>query len=574
MQPEEPNRSNYGRRDFNARRSIDGFVVRPKNPPNQGLSPQPSPVQNPTQPQAPLQSVPPRINHIPQPPANNRQPIQPAPAINPMAGRPTSPPVRPPQNVTYNSATTVPRENLQPSINSQREPLFQQNSTLNQLDEIVHPPKKKFKLPKIPKRNVPKSKIKRFIKLTILIVVVSTLVFGASATIYRQAKNNSPEKVFADAMLNNLQTKQVVVSTKSKTENSTVGFDFSNAKNPIMYSKQNLNTNGSTTSSQGYGDTKNSYFKYSAIPTTIQPALRSALLNAQVRVRENGSLPVNVPGNIIRATDPLYRMVGPVLMSNLDQNNSQKISKYLIDKKAYKYSKQDVVKQKYNGKTVLAYTTTLNVNEIKTSNQSVVITMGFYPFEVEGVINALDNLKDAKFKMYIATGDHRLVATELTTTDGTVITTYDKYNQPSTPIEPQTKLSWVNYADAHFKMQSDLAATRPLTELDSYRKKQIDSFKPFLQKYFSQANSYPSYANLNSTGWVRSNLLGVDVDYLRDPISSTFNISNTPRPAAISYSAVGENGSLNCDNTPISPCVGYRLSATLSNGQQYSVQAP
>lgn len=592
MQPKDSNRSNYGRRDFNTRRSIDGFVTRPNNQSSLNSKPISNQPLNPN----PVNPQPTQISDIATSP-NNMHPIQPTsrlrpPQQHPLNNTPPVAPAHPRQSIDMSSSRPVAPTASQPQFSSystqslqqprqladnpqpQREALFQQSNAIKQLDEIVNPPKKKFRLPRIPKSQVPKSKLKRFLKYAALAVGIILIITGASFGVYRQAKNNSPDKVFADAMLNNLQTKQVVVNTKSKTENSSVGFDFANSKNPVMYSRQDINTNGSITSSQGYGNTKNSYFRYSTIPSTIQPNLRTALLNAQVKVRENGSLPVNVPGNIIRATDPLYRMVGPILLSNLDQANSQKISKYLIDKKAYKYSKKDVVKQKYNGKTVLAYTTKLNINEIKTSNQSVIITMGFYPFEVEGVIGALDGLKDATLKMYISTGDHRLVATELTTTEGTITTTYDKYNQSSTPIEPQTRLSWVDYADAHYKMQADLAATRPLTELDIYRKNQVDSLKPFLQKYFSQANSYPSYANLNSTGWVRSNLLGVDVDYLRDPIATTLNISNTPRPGLISYSALGENGSANCDNTPINSCAGYKLTATLSNGQQYTVQAP
>jgi hypothetical protein len=48
MQPEESNRSNYGRRDFNARRSIDGFVTRPiKKPAIQQPQPQPQQPVNP-----------------------------------------------------------------------------------------------------------------------------------------------------------------------------------------------------------------------------------------------------------------------------------------------------------------------------------------------------------------------------------------------------------------------------------------------------------------------------------------------------------------------------------------------
>jgi hypothetical protein len=296
---------------------------------------------------------------------------------------------------------------------------------------------------------------------------------GGITYFYRQAKNNAPDKVFADALQNSLQTKQVQIITKSNNEDSTVGFDLSTTKNPIVFSKQSIKTNGSTTSSIGYGDTKNSYFKYSNIPNTIQPDLRSALLNANVMVRQKGSMPVDVPGSVMRACDPLYRMVGPVLVANLDEANAKKISKYLLDSKAYQYSKQDVVKQKYNGKNVLAFNTKMKVGDIMASNQSVVITMGFYPYEVEGVINSLQNLSTAKLKIYVGLSDHRLVATELTTDNDKTVTSYNNYNKSNTPIEPQTKLSWVDYADAHYKMQSNLASTRPPSDLDSYRKARL-----------------------------------------------------------------------------------------------------
>jgi hypothetical protein len=79
-----------------------------------------------------------------------------------------------------------------------------------------------------------------------------------------------------------------------------------------------------------------------------------------------------------------------------------------------------------------------------------------------------------------------------------------------------------------------------------------------------------------STVWVglAANLLGIDVDYLRDPIASNLSVSNTPRPGIIAYSPVADSGSPNCDNTPINPCTHYKITATLSNGQQYTVSDP
>jgi len=470
----------------------------------------------------------------------------------------------------YSSSRVARPTNDKPEISD----LNKESFTVEELRQILNTMEgRKFKLPKIKgKIKLPKIKInfKSFTEGLLTICIVSGILLGVVALIYRQVQYNRPDRTFADGILNGLQVKHIEMNVKSKSENSLIGFDFTNTKYPIIYSKQSLMTYGLPIDSEGYGDTKNSYFRYTKIPNTVQSELSTALLNAGVKIRENGSLPVNVPGSILRGTDPIYRIIGPYLVSNLDETNSKKIADYMVKRKAYQYTDKDVVSQKYKGKNVLVFKTKINVDELKQANQSVLVTMGYYPFEADAVIKSLEPLRGAKMNFYVGRGDHRVVATELITKNDTILYTYDKYNKATTPIEPQTKLSWVNYADAHYKMQAELAATRPLNEFDEYRKEQLNSLKFYLDQYNAQANSYPSFENLNSISWVRANLVGMDIDLLRDPLSTSFEISTTPRQNYVAYSTTGENAPRACDNTPINSCIHYRLTAILSNREQYS----
>ena len=79
---------------------------------------------------------------------------------------------------------------------------------------------------------------------------------------------------------------------------------------------------------------------------------------------------------------------------------------------------------------------------------------------------------------------------------------------------------------------------------------------------------------MNNPVWISTNLFGFDPELLRDPLSPSIMLSDSPKANVLAYSTVAETPNKTCDNTPANGCAHYKLTVTLSNGQQYSVTDP
>lgn len=453
-----------------------------------------------------------------------------------------------------------------PSISGQTAGNYDQTHSLkNQLD-FTPPPKKKTKL-RIKKPRIFSKKLFKFLGLLIVgIIVLVSLVLA-----FRwYANQNSPQKLFLEAYYNSLQTTNFKAYTKNGETDSRVGFDLMNPKNPIIFSNQTISSSGAIFNVEGYGNSKTSYIKYVKLPKSIQSPLSTAALNAQVMVRSNGVLPANVPTTIAEANDPRYRLVGPVVFGNLDKKTAEQMINYIKNNNVYTIDNKKTERADLDGNKVTVIEAKMNIGQVKLLNQSMAGTMGFTAADVEGAINNLDNFKGDNLKIFIGK-DKRILRTELINNSSSLITSYSDFNQIATPLEPQTKVQWQNFADVHYQMQAIAAGSQPIKSIDNTRKNKLQSINKQFKKYYLQTGSYPTLENLNNPMWVSANLSGFDPDLLRDPLSPSVSLKGAPAVSIFAYTTTPELKTSNCSNNPENPCAHYNLIATLADGKLQTV---
>ncbi|MDB5170331.1 MAG: hypothetical protein JWO35_25 [Candidatus Saccharibacteria bacterium] len=438
------------------------------------------------------------------------------------------------------------------------------------------PVRKRRKLPKLPR--FPKFRKPvisgRAIKIILIILAVSVVLGGLYALMRYQAYRNNPDTVFKDALQASLSTTKFQSETMPDTTSSKVSYDLSAPTNPMVSSEATIQLSGTSYDVNGYGTAKNTYVSYRSLPKTVSPSLSSVVQNAWVGVRINGALPAGVPTALAGAGDPRNLAYGPVFFANIAPKIRKQQVQYMIAKKVYDYKVEKVTQTKIGDTKVFVFAAQPNVSYLKIANQSAAFSAGLTPADIQDAVNALDNLKGATMKLYIAKSNHQLVRTEITKDNRTVSTTYSYDSNLALPTEPQTKLGWPDFASYQFQIEAQAATKQPAAQLDSTRKAQLDSLHSYLATYFAQNESYPSLANVNDQAWVAGNLNGIDPDVMRDPLASSLTLLAAPKAAVLAYQPLPPSGKGACDNTVANPCVHYKLIATLSNNQQYIVQDP
>lgn len=526
--------------------SIDGVISRrdynPRNYTRDGISSIQQPKVSQPLPPQPRPSQPTLQQTTPQPP--------PTPQI--QTDKYYSPPIQAPAYTETNSQEL-------------------ENHPATKLD-FTPPPKKKKRLPKIPKIRAPR--LQHRTSKVLQITLITLIIFGSLGGLFMWYKNqNSPQKLFLAAYKKNLSTSNYSSYTTSNGLYSRVGYDFINLKNPIIFSEQNISSSGAVFTAEGYGTPKETYIRYTKLPKSVQPPLSQAGLNTYVKIRADGALPGGVPAAIIKASDPRYRVISPILFGNLDKAKSDQILNYIKTNNVYTYDKKDVSSTKLNGKKVTVYNTKIDVAKIQLINQSLSSMMGFTPADVEGAIKSLNNYKDATVKIYIAS-DKRIIRLEANGPQINQATDYSEFNKISTPMEPETKVTWQNFASVHYQMQAAAASAQPASVIDNNRKTKLAGLRNQLLEYQRQTSSFPTIENLNNPNWVNTNLIGFDVDLLRDPLATTINIQSSPGGNSLAYITTPEIANARCTNAPENPCAHFRVISTLSNGQQYTAQDP
>ncbi len=476
----------------------------------------------------------------------------------PAPAAPLQPPVTPPTQISQTTPTVPP-----PTPSAPPQPAL--NEPSNHVD--IPAPPHGFK----PPARKPKRRVLKILGIAVLLII---LIGSLVAIFMWQSNLNNPDKVFDRFLKKNFETTELKKYTTDGKDTQDLGLDLNALKNPIVYDKEKITVNGSQYKIVGYGSASRGIVSYVELPAAAKSPQSKALLNAQTVVRDNRNLPATAPEFLVQASDPRYAIISPVIFGNFSQNVSKDLLKSIKSANIYKYNPKEVKSQKINGKKILVYSIKPNFSELVILNQYAASTMGFPPLELTGAVNQLNQYKNATFRFYIAPGTDRLVKLEIIDGNRIVTTTYSDYNKAQTPIEPQTKVMWQNYFTPNNQMLVESAASQPAKVLDEARKAHLATIKSYLKTYYGQIGSYPALAQMNNPVWISTNLFGFDPELLRDPLSPSIMLSDSPKANVLAYSTVAETANKTCDNTPANGCAHYKLTVTLSNGQQYSVTDP
>lgn len=100
---------------------------------------------------------------------------------------------------------------------------------------------------------------------------------------------------------------------------------------------------------------------------------------------------------------------------------------------------------------------------------------------------------------------------------------------------------------------------------DASRRSEINAIYGQVEVYFAVNDKYPTLDDLNSSTFRDKELKNLTADSFTDPRGNVDLLTQTQTIDSYAYTAVPEG----CDNAS-SDCTGFTLTATLSNGEQYT----
>jgi hypothetical protein len=463
--------------------------------------------------------------------------------------------------------------------------------------EVVTPPKEKFKKLKALGRLT--KKLGRLLyRRQVLIpagasAVLALVAWGAFAGYQYTRTQASPDTIYKDALSNALLTKQVAIAVHTNDSQTTSDLDLTVLKNPHVSSQTTAKLGGSSFGLEAYGTTADSYVKYTALPDSLAANTVSAIRDHWVQLRKSGRLPAGVNADLLNAADPRYQAFGPLLFANLPPKTSQGLASFLVEHHVYGYDPLKVTTVPLNGTKALLYTGKFDSGYAKVANQSLATSAGFSASDVQRIVDALEQYKDATSALYVDPGSRLPLQLVLTTTY-----TYSKFNQAKLPTQPSSNIDWPQFAGTQLQLEAQTSAFQPAADRDKSRQTNLVKIQTSLARYFVQNGFYPSLNNLNDQSWISANLLSFDPDVTRDPqaISLAFlaaapvnspTATNAKTKAQVIapttpihgyiYQAATAAGKA-CANEAATPidqqCSLYSLTATLSDGKLYTIKNP
>jgi hypothetical protein len=301
-------------------------------------------------------------------------------------------------------------------------------------------------------------------KRAILTTVAAAVVIIGAGGLYSYARwysaQNTPTKIFSDAMQNSLQTSQVDTQTNTNGTVNTADFDFSNLADPIVSTHQTVNMYGSSFIMAGYGSAKNTYVSYAHFPSTISPTITSLATNGWIQLRDAGSLPAAVNQSLVDVSDPRYQTVGVLTFGTFSQKTRQQLINFTGSEKIYAYNTASVTHTTLNGIKVVAYPIKLNVPFLKIYDESVAADEGFSPTDVQDGVDSLTQWTGAKATFYVDAATHRFVEAKLSKPGQQTTIAYFNYGNANIPNEPETRLNWTEFETVQ-NMISSQAVNKP-----------------------------------------------------------------------------------------------------------------
>jgi hypothetical protein len=422
-----------------------------------------------------------------------------------------------------------------------------------------------------------KRKLVKYLIPATIVIVFMLAGGGIAYWLHIQSVDNNPTTVFKDAILANLSANQLEVNTNTPGNSIDSSFDFTNLTDPLVSSQAAVNLYGANFQINGYGSAQNSYISYSSFPSFTSSSVSVEAKNAWVQLRSNGVLPPGVNASLSNLADPRFQDFGPLIFGDFPYNTRLAMYKYIVNQEIYTFKLKDVTHSVLNDTKVYVYPLKLNIGILKILVESAASSEGFSPSDVQAAVNDLGIYKGATATLYVSASTHRVVQLNLVDNGQTTNISYSGYNSVVVSGQPETNLSWQDFATVQQQIELQAASHESAAALDAQRKTDLSEIHSYLATYFNSSGYYPAYADLDDQTWVASNLPGLDPDGFRDPLSSSPALSTVPKAEAYAYIPLSPSGK-SCDDNVTAVvsqlCTTYTLTAILSNGQHYSVTNP
>jgi hypothetical protein len=542
MQPNDPNLPRPDKRpierSYVSRPDVSNFR-RPVVPQRRSDASFQAPVSNPNVPPRPLQAADPVVAPVQSPQPRPAQQAAPAYSQQPFRSAP-------PQYSPIATAQPVP--------------------ALLQDEQSVKKPAKM------------KSKRQRNWLLPVMIVIGLCLIGAITLLVIGMKAQNKPNVIFQQAFESTLSSHNVEVQTNNNGNVMTTKLDFTGSSGPQMSAMGDLSINGSNFILNGYGTLNNTYVQYTQLDnsTSQNSALASAVLNKWVQLRKNGDLSPGINASLANFADPNVDLAGDVVFGNFSGSESATLVKALIKSKVYEYNLSEVKQVTSDGQIFMEYPITINVLALKAWNQKILSAEGVPAKSIQLALANFGSGQPTTGIIYINKLSEQLIRLNLG--QGSTGTSILYINRNNTTIEsqPMDAVSYSQFAVYQNQIEQQAAQTESNTKLDAERKSDLAKLQQYIQNYYTSTGVYPTIYDMNNQVWVSVNFPGVNPDIFKDPQGSSLQLASAPVAKSYAYEPLGPNGALGCNDLPAGSkigiiCQSYKLVATLSNGQQYTV---
>src|SRR5690606_36721861 len=129
-----------------------------------------------------------------------------------------------------------------------------------------------------------------------------------------------------------------------------------------------------------------------SLPATVNPKIAKQMSTTWVQVRQDGTLPKDLPTLIFKATDPRYQAFGPILMGNIEEKAKDELVQFIIKNKVYGYDETRVTKDKLGDESVFVFPIKLDVSYLQVASQSLALSTGIGPGETQLAIDDMEAL--------------------------------------------------------------------------------------------------------------------------------------------------------------------------------------
>jgi hypothetical protein len=430
-------------------------------------------------------------------------------------------------------------------------------------------PKKKRKL----KLRLPHPHFRAtFVIIPLLVAVLAGAIGGGTyAFLQYRAAQNDPVKIFSSALKNAFQTSHLQTQTTTGRATKTVAYDLTSMTQPIVSVQSSQMVGSQSVQRNGYGTTVNTYVSYTKLPLNTPSAITSVAQNAWVQLRDNSTAATGISNALGSLPDPRYQVFGPLLFDNASSSDQKQLVSFITNHNIYQFKAAAMTHGTYSGAPALDYPVSINTSYLKILNQSMAAMAGFTPNDVQVAVDQLSGLSTAT--LYVAPKTHQFMGMTYTQ-NGQNTTIQYSYNPPTIPNEPETKLTWPEFAPTEYALEAQLSNSLTPTERDTVRTQDLAAVHTALAAYEATNGFYPTLANMNDENWVAQNLPGLDPEVLRDPAATSLTLLDTPKAGSYAYQPSPDSHSGSCVNAGTDPCTHYSFTAILSTNRSSTVIDP